>query len=125
MTDDDVADEGRPLVCAPLADRYIAEWITGLSLLWRKKLRRREAMRPQGPASNEALANVPPLVRAPLIAPARGTRRRRLLHVLLRWPRRRCQRSRPGPTPAAARRRHHASGGDLVPAAAQASVQAN
>lgn len=46
------------LFLGPHADRYIAEWVTGLSLLWRKKLRRREAMRTQGPASNEALANV-------------------------------------------------------------------
>jgi len=46
------------LVCGPHADRYIAEWITGLNLLRREQLRRREAMRPQGPASNEALANV-------------------------------------------------------------------
>ncbi|PVH35763.1 hypothetical protein PAHAL_7G270400 [Panicum hallii] len=46
------------LFLGPHADRYIVEWITGLNLLWRKQLRRREAMRPQGPASNEALANV-------------------------------------------------------------------
>jgi len=46
------------LLCGPHADRYIAEWITGLNLLRREQLRRREAMRPQGPASNEALANV-------------------------------------------------------------------
>ncbi|OEL12674.1 hypothetical protein BAE44_0026307 [Dichanthelium oligosanthes] len=45
----------------PHGDRLIAEWLTGLNLLWRKKLRQREAMRPQGPAaaaSDEALANV-------------------------------------------------------------------
>ncbi|CAN6240671.1 unnamed protein product [Urochloa humidicola] len=45
----------------PHADRLIAEWLTGLNLLWRKMLRRREAMRPEGPpaaASNEALASV-------------------------------------------------------------------
>ncbi|CAL5069664.1 unnamed protein product [Urochloa decumbens] len=51
------------LSCWPHADRFIAEWLTGMNLLWRKMQRRREAMtRPQeGPAaaaSNEALASV-------------------------------------------------------------------
>ncbi|CAL5025727.1 unnamed protein product [Urochloa decumbens] len=48
--------------CWPHADRFIAEWLTGMNFLWRKMQRRREAMRPQeGPAaaaSNEALASV-------------------------------------------------------------------
>lgn len=50
------------LLCGPHAnrdrDRFIAEWITGLNLVCRKQSRRREAMRSQGPASNEVLANV-------------------------------------------------------------------
>jgi len=48
----------RDLLCGPHADRRIAEWITGLNLLWRKLSRRREATSSQGPASNEVLANV-------------------------------------------------------------------
>ncbi|KAF8651747.1 hypothetical protein HU200_063263 [Digitaria exilis] len=52
---------GYDLFYGPHGERYIAEWLTGLNLLRRKQLRRRDAMRPQGPsaaASNEALANV-------------------------------------------------------------------
>ncbi|CAO2036275.1 unnamed protein product [Urochloa humidicola] len=62
------------------ADRRIAEWLTGLNLLWRKMLRRREAMRPEGPpaaASNETLASVFQLLPPKSAAACRA--------VCLRW----------------------------------------
>lgn len=68
------------LFTGPQADRYIAEWVTGLSLLRRKMLRRREAMAPEGPAaaaSIEALANVFQRLPPKCAAACRG--------VCLRW----------------------------------------